>query len=91
MFYIPNAFSPNDDGLNDSFGGKGLFISTFEMMIFDRWGNLIFFSDDIDKPWDGRANHGTEIAQGDVYIYSVKIINLRKEKHVYKGIVTLVR
>ncbi len=91
MFYLPNAFSPNDDGVNDTFGGKGLFISSFEMMIFDRWGNLIFFSDDINKPWDGKANHGNEIAQGDVYIYSVKVTNFRKEKRTYKGLVTLVR
>ena len=91
MFYIPNAFTPNDDGINDAFGGKGLFISDVEMMIFDRWGNLIFFSDDMNKPWDGKANHGTEIAQGDVYIYTIKVINFKKEKHIYKGIVTLVR
>ncbi len=91
IFYIPNAFSPNDDGVNDTFSGKGLFISKFEMMIFDRWGNLIFFSDDINKPWDGKANHGTEAAQGDVYVYSFKVIDFKMIKHNYKGIVTLVR
>ncbi len=91
LFYIPNAFTPNDDGINDSFSGKGIFISKYEMRIFDRWGNLVFFTDDINKPWDGKANHGTEIAQGDVYVYSINIIDFRKKKHLYKGIVTLVR
>ena len=91
LFYIPNAFSPNDDGINDTFSGRGLVITKYEMTIFDRWGNLIFFSDDMNKPWDGRANHGTEISQGEVYIYSFKVTDFNKKKHEYKGIVTLVR
>ncbi|MES2138425.1 MAG: PKD domain-containing protein [Bacteroidota bacterium] len=91
MFYIPNAFSPNDDGINDFFSGKGTFVGVYEMAIFDRWGNLIFSSDDITKPWDGKANKGAIIAQGDVYIYSIKITDFKKRKHIYKGIVTLVR
>ena len=91
VFYIPNAFTPNGDDINDSFSAKGLFINKYEMTIFDRWGNLVFFTDDIDKPWDGKANHGSEIAQADVYIYSINITDLKKEKYFYKGIVTLVR
>lgn len=91
MFYIPNAFTPNDDGVNDSFSGRGIFTGSYEMAIFDRWGNSIFYSDNINKPWDGKANHGTTIAQEDVYIYSIKIIDFKKQKHSYKGIVTLFR
>jgi len=91
VFYIPSAFTPNGDNINDNFSGKGIFISKYEMTIFDRWGNLIFLSDDINKPWDGKANHGTEIAEGDVYIYSINVIDFKKRKHVYKGIVTLIR
>jgi len=91
LFYIPNAFTPNDDGINDFFSGKGTFVGIYEMAIFDRWGNLIFNSDDITKPWDGRANKGDVIAQGDVYIYSIKITDFKKKKYIYKGIVTLVR
>jgi gliding motility-associated-like protein len=91
LFYIPNAFTPNGDGVNDFFSGKGMFIKEYEMMIFDRWGNLIFYSDDINKPWDGRANQGSGVAQQDVYIYSVKITDINKRKHNYRGIVTLVR
>lgn len=90
-FYIPNAFSPNNDGINDTFFPKGLFISKYEMTIFDRWGNLIFFSDDFNKHWDGKANYGTLIAQPDVYIYVIKGTDINRKKHNYKGIVTLVR
>jgi len=45
MTYMPpNAFTPNEDGINDIFSGKGIFIIKYEMSVFDRWGNLIFFS-----------------------------------------------
>lgn len=90
-FYIPNAFSPNNDGINDTFFPKGIFISQFEMTIFDRWGNSIFFSDDFYKSWDGKANYGTEIAQPDVYIYVIKGTDIYRKKHNYRGIVTLVK
>jgi gliding motility-associated-like protein len=90
-FYIPNAFSPNDDGINDEFYGKGEFIITFEMSVFDRWGNLIFFSDDINKHWNGKANNGSEIAQQDVYVYVVKLKDNKDKKHKYIGTVTLVK
>lgn len=91
IFYVPNAFTPDGDGINDSFTGKGIFIKEFEMSIFDRWGNMIFFTDNIDKPWDGKANHGADIAQGDVYVYSIKVSDYKRIKHNYKGIVTLLR
>jgi len=90
-FYIPNTFSPNNDGINDTFFPKGIFITAYEMTIFDRWGNLIFFSDDINSTWDGRANYGSEIAQSDVYVYVIKGTDINRKKHIYKGIVTLVR
>ena len=91
IFYIPNAFTPDGDGINDFFTGKGIYIEEFEMSIFDRWGNLIYRSDDISIPWDGKANKGTEIAQSDVYVYSIKVTDFKMVKHNYSGIVTLVR
>ena len=61
------------------------------MSIFDRWGNLIFFTDDINKHWDGKANYGLDIAQQDVYVYSVKIKDYKEKKHTYLGTVTIVK
>ncbi len=91
VIYIPNAFTPNGDDVNDFFLAKAYGILYFEMLIFDRWGNLIYQADDIKKPWDGKANHGNEIAQSDVYAYVVKITDFKMIKHKYIGIVTLVR
>ena len=61
------------------------------MSIYDRWGNLIFFTDNINNPWDGKANHGADMAQRDVYIYVVQVTDYRNKKHNYRGTVTLVR
>jgi len=90
-FYIPNAFTPNGDLINDTFSGKGTFIKKYEMSIFDRWGNFIFYTDDINVPWNGKANGGTDVAQQDVYIYAVKVVDIKNKKHDYKGTVTLIR
>ncbi|HET6991507.1 MAG TPA: PKD domain-containing protein, partial [Bacteroidia bacterium] len=51
--YIPNCFTPNKDGLNEIFSAKGTDITSFHMEIFDRWGELIFQSSDINDGWDG--------------------------------------
>jgi len=69
--YVPNTFNPNGDGKNDFFLAYGDFIDEFHMMIFDRWGNLIFESNDIQKGWDGKANGGSELAQIDTYVWKI--------------------
>ena len=51
--YIPNSFTPNYDGNNDSFGAKGVNVSEYQLQIYNRWGDLIFTSDNISKEWDG--------------------------------------
>ena len=89
-FYIPNAFSPNGDGINDDFYGKGTNIATYEMSIFNRWGELIFYSNDINKHWDGTVK-GSDVAQLDVYVYVFNIVDNIKTAHKYIGNVTLVK
>jgi gliding motility-associated-like protein len=90
-FYIPNAFTPNDDGMNDEFSGVGLFIKKYEMYIFDRWGNLIYYTDDLNKKWNGHASQGKDIAQEDVYVYVVKLKDIFDKEHKYRGHVTLIK
>ena len=91
LFFIPNAFTPDGDGINDNFSGKGVFINTYEMTIFDRWGNPVYKTNDINQPWNGKANHGNEVAQADVYVYAIKVTDFQLRKYKYKGIVTLIR
>ena len=88
-FFIPNAFTPNGDGINDTFYGQGIGIEKYEIFIFDRWGNNVFYGDDVSKAWDGKANHGSEIAQEDVYVWKVKLLDVLGKKHNYIGTVTI--
>ena len=77
--YVPNAFTPNSDNLNETFLAKGTGITSFDMSIFDRWGNLLFTSDDLNKGWDGKIEgghyilkqDGEEVSQEDVYIWKI--------------------
>jgi large repetitive protein len=91
-FFVPNAFTPNNgDGKNDFFNGKGICIDEYELLIFDRWGDLIFESHDYNKSWDGRANGGKKVAQMDVYVYKITLTDCLGEQHKYLGHVTLVK
>ena len=90
-FYIPNTFSPNGDGINDEFYGKAENVYEFEMSIFDRWGDRIFYSKDINEHWKGKANNGDKIAQQDVFIYVVTFRDIKNESYHYAGNVTIVR
>ncbi len=89
--FIPNAFTPNGDGKNDFFFAKGENIIEFEMMIFDRWGMLIYYTDNMDAYWDGRVKSDGLIAQQDVYVYKVRAKDIDRKNHYFIGTVTLVR
>jgi gliding motility-associated-like protein len=67
--FVPNAITPNDDGLNDYFTAKGIAIRDFEMYIFNRWGEEIFYTNDIETGWNGY--YKGEIVQIDVYVYKI--------------------
>ncbi len=90
-FFVPNAFTPNGDGINDYFFGEGIGISTYKMLIFDRWGNMIFASYDYSTHWDGRANGGNDLAQQDVYSYVIELEDVFNRQHSYVGSVTLLK
>jgi gliding motility-associated-like protein len=66
--YIPNSFTPNGDGLNDNFSGYGESFSSFHLLIFNRWGELIFETTD-PNGWDGNFN-GAKVTD-DVYVYKL--------------------
>ena len=101
-FFIPNAFTPNEDGVNDGFRGKGVGIIEYELSIFDRWGNLIWQSNDLFEEWDGTANGEADIdtfyssrgygkSQQDTYVWTVKLTDVFERKHDFVGTVTIVR
>jgi gliding motility-associated-like protein len=87
--YIPNIFSPNNDGINDEFKAFSSDIAFNELSIFDRWGNNIHYIQEIDPSWDGRFN-GTEL-NPSVFVYILRGTCQNGEDVMYSGDVTLVR
>ena len=90
-FKIPNAFTPNGDGANDTFGpvllGGAAVVETFE--IFNRWGQKVFESTSDKKAWDGRSDD--KDAPSDVYVYRMVVRFGNDEMQEYHGEVTLLR
>ncbi|MCX6271359.1 MAG: choice-of-anchor L domain-containing protein [Bacteroidetes bacterium] len=87
--YFPNAFSPNGDGYNDVFRAYGTNIKEFHMQVFDRWGELIHSSDDIDTGWNGY--YKGNIAQSGVYTLIIRYRDALGSKHSYYGKISLIR
>jgi gliding motility-associated-like protein len=114
-FYIPNTFTPNGDGFNETFFGKSRGVKKYSIVIFDRWGNLIWKCDregynhslDVkpaeglssDCQWNGVVTnrgmdmngHSGKLAQEDVYVWKVELVDIFEKKHNYIGHVNIVR
>jgi large repetitive protein len=93
MIFVPNAFTPNEDNINDVFMpvGVGIDPEKFEMWIFDRWGNLIFYTDDLNKGWDGKVQGASEVSQIDTYVWKIQAVDITGTKHNLVGKVSLIR
>ena len=87
--YVPNTFTPDGDGINDFFFAQGKEITEFEMLIFNRWGELIYEMDDLNDAWDG--TYGGEPAQIDVYVWKLKYSETSGEHGEFYGHVNLLR
>jgi len=87
--YVPNAFTPNGDGINDYFVVKREEIKSFQIYIFDRWGLLIFESDNFDKMWDGTYK-GVQV-QIDTYVWKLDYEDYQGVKTQKRGHVSVVR
>lgn len=83
-YFIPNSFTPNGDGLNEKFGIRGTGIETadFELAIYNRWGELIFKSNELTKQWDGKMTTGIP-AQDGVYVYALRL-RLKNKQEIIK-------
>jgi gliding motility-associated-like protein len=95
LFWIPDAFTPNGDGRNDAFKpmSSGILNEGYELLIYNRWGALVFATQNRNTAWDG-SYEGKPVPEG-LYVYQIKFSYTdqkgitRKKNH--KGQVSLIR
>jgi gliding motility-associated-like protein len=83
---IPNVFTPNNDNVNDEFVIKpnGITVTDYNIKIYNRWGSLMFSSQNINISWDGRTTAGVKVSEG-IYYYIISLNNTE-----YKGELSLI-
>jgi gliding motility-associated-like protein len=90
VVYLPNVFSPNDDGLNDVFRPEGIYFQSENLRIYDRWGNLVFLEKGEDIEWNGETNEQRLGTANFVYVFEYLNL-LTNEKEVISGDLLLLR
>jgi gliding motility-associated-like protein len=91
LVYVPNAFTPNNDGLNDVFKPimSGIDKSTYKLYIFDRWGQEVFSTADVNEAWDGKYK-GKDLTN-DTYSYLLYYYDTLGKDYKRLGTVTIIR
>jgi gliding motility-associated-like protein len=92
--FIPNSFSPNNDGTNDIFLPRGVAIDpdSYHLMIFNRWGEKVFDTKDINKPWEGDHLGGEYYVPEESYQYILKAKSVHDaEPREYTGSILVIR
>ena len=91
QIFTPNAFTPNNDGVNDYFYTHSEGLPDFQFLkVWDRWGNLVFESNAMSKVWDGYDLNGHNSPDG-IYIYEIKYVTRQNKDIFVKGQLTLTR
>ena len=86
--YVPNTFTPNDDGINDTFGVNGEAIKECNMSIYNRWGEQLFSTADKNARWDGTFQ-GKKVASGS-YVYKVIATGPTGTRETHEGNVNVI-
>ena len=88
--FMPTAFTPDSDGINDQFGAKEINVRDFHLEVFNRWGEKIFESTDINTHWDG-TYQGSAAQQGS-YVYNMTAYDMETNENISSaGTVALLR
>jgi len=88
-FFIPNAFTPNNDGKNDIFKAYGSSIKEIDLRVFNQWGQMLFETNDPGKGWDGTYNGNPQPV--GVYIYLVRAVLYGEKIITKRGTLNLIR
>lgn len=91
IIYIPNTFTPNGDEMNPVFKPYARGVVEYSFDIFNRWGELIFHSNDLSLGWSGKPKNSNLISPQGVYVYKINLTDVLGEEHQYIGQVNLLR
>lgn len=90
MLIVPNVFSPNGDGVNDEFVTDNLYITQFDCVVFNRWGQEMWRTTDVTQGWNGKKQGGDDVPEG-TYYYIIKATGIDNKEYDLNGSVTLFR
>ncbi len=92
-YHLPNAFTPNGDGLNETYHGVGILVgaTNFKFTVWNRWGELIFETTDPEQGWNGKKNNSGADSPNGVYVVVVNFSGPRGEPFEFKTYATLIR
>ncbi|MBK8846196.1 MAG: choice-of-anchor L domain-containing protein [Bacteroidetes bacterium] len=90
--FIPNTFTPNGDGRNEEFFTSNYVavVQSFSMIIYNRWGGIVYECDSFNKPWDGNDWAGNPAPQG-TYVYKINVTTKGGKAHEFAGKINLLR
>ncbi|MEY3397955.1 MAG: hypothetical protein RL220_549, partial [Bacteroidota bacterium] len=91
LFWVPNSFTPNGDGINEVWQPVYTGVTNYHVKIFDRWGSIVFESDDPSIPWRGNVRGGDHFAEDGVYQYIISFDDLLSFPHEAEGHIVLTR
>ncbi|MFK7757928.1 MAG: gliding motility-associated C-terminal domain-containing protein [Flavobacteriales bacterium] len=79
FLFVPNSFTPNNDGINDTWKAQGSFIQEYHVQIYNRWGEIIYESFDIEDKWQGNDQNGDYFVPTGVYTYRIRYKHISDE------------
>ena len=91
LLYVPTAFTPNNDGINDAFKVVGSQIMNYELWIMNRWGETVFHSTSLDDVWIGDVQGGTHYAENGIYNWVIRLKGYNTDAEEYSGTLQLMR
>lgn len=91
IIYAPNSFTPNNDGINDVWQVEARNLTKTKLTIYDRWGQVIFTTTDLEQPWTGNVLGSAYYAQEGMYTYMLEYWATTVEAAYMKGHITLIR
>lgn len=91
MFYAPSSFTPNNDGINDVWLPVATGLAAFDCKVYNRWGEVIFHTTDVNEPWVGNVNGGEHYAPNGFYLYQIYLEDQLRIPATYSGQIQLFR